>query len=138
MNQRMVHYVGGPADGYVELMEENHHPFLTSMSTDTDGYYGMDYQVAGQRIGGSDLELTKDDVIARWHQRSSSHDFMTGDTVIVKATGARATVFATTTHVNAGGTTDEGWTIAIDSNLTFVAADEIRIAVPEELNKDDS
>jgi hypothetical protein len=138
MTQRMVHYVGGPADGYVGLMEENHHPFIMSMKTDTDGYYGMDYQVAGQRIGASDLELTNDDVIARWHQRSSSHDFMTGDTVVVKATGARATVFATTTHVNADGTTDEGWTIAIDSNLTFVAADEIRIAVPEELNKGDS
>lgn len=138
MSERMVHYVGGPADGYVELMDEKHHPFVMSMSTDTDGYYGMDYQVAGQRIAASDLVLTSDDVIARWHQRPSSHDFMTGDTVIVKATGARAMVFASTTRVNADGTTDEGWTIAIDSNLTFVTADEIRIAVPEELNKDNS
>jgi hypothetical protein len=127
---------GGPADGHVQLMEENHHPFMMSMSTDTDGYYGMEYEVAGQRIGA--LELTSDDVIARWHQRSSSRDFMTGDTVIIKATGARATVFAPTTHVNANGTADEGWTIAIDSNLTFVAADEIRIAVPEELNNGDA
>lgn len=138
MSQHMVHYVGGPADGYVELMEEERHPFVVSMSTDTDGYYGMEYQVAGQRIGASHLELTSDDVIARWHQRSSPHDFMTGDAVIVKATGARAMVFAPTTHVNADGTTNEGWTIAIDSNLTFVAANEIRVAVPVELNKDDS
>ena len=138
MTQRMVHYVGGPADGYVQLMEEDHHPFVMSLSTDTDGYYGMEYQVAGQRIGESDLELTNDDVVARWHQRSSSHDFMTGDTVIVKATGARAKVFAPTTYVNDDGTTDEGWTIVVDSNLTFVAADEIRIAAPEELEEGDA
>jgi hypothetical protein len=65
---------------------------MPSMSTDTDGYYAMDYQVAGQSI--DDMELTEDDVIAQWHQRSSANDFMTGDTVIVKATGASATVFA--------------------------------------------
>lgn len=138
MTQRMVHYVGGPADGQVGLMEENHHPFVMSLNTDTDGYYAMEYQVAGQRIGAGDLELTNDDVVARWHQRSSSHDFMTGDIVIVKATSARATVFAPTTYINNDGTTDEGWTIAVDSNLTFVAADEIRIAAPEELNKGDA
>ncbi len=138
MTQRMVHYVGGPADGRVQLMEENHHPYVMSLSTDTDGYYGMEYQVTGQRIGTSDLELTNDDIIARWHQRSSSHDFMTGDTVIVKATGTLATVFGPTTYVNDDGTTDEGWTIAVDSNLTFVAADEIRIAAPEELNNGDA
>jgi len=131
----MVHYVGGPADGLTGLMDEKSHPFIMSMSTDTDGYYGMDYQVAGDRIGEGDLELTSDDVIARWHQRSCAHDFMTGDTVIVKATGARAMVFAPTTRINADGASDEGWRIAIDSNLTFVAADEIRIAVPEELDK---
>jgi hypothetical protein len=130
MSQRMVHFVGGPADGYVQLIDEKDHPFAMSMSTDTDGYYAMDYQVAGQRIGTGDLELTSDDVIARWHQRSSAHDFMTGDTVIIKATGARAMAFAPTTRVNADGTTNEGWMIAIDSNLTFVAADEIHIATP--------
>lgn len=27
MSQRMVHYLGGPADGYVELMEKEHQPF---------------------------------------------------------------------------------------------------------------
>lgn len=138
MTQRMVHYVGGPADGYVQLMENHRHPFMVSLSTDTDGYYGMEYQVAGQRIGASDLELTNDDVVARWHQRSSSHDFMTGDAVIVKASGDRATVFASTTYVNDDGTTDEGWTIAVDSNLTFVGAHEIRIAAAEELNKGDA
>lgn len=138
MNQRMVHFVGGPADGYVQLMDENTHPFAASMSTDTDGYYAMEYQVAGQHIGAGALELTSDDVIARWHQRSSAHDFMTGDTVIVKATGARAMAFAPTTYVNADGTTNEGWMIATGSNLTFVASDEIRIATPDELNKDDS
>lgn len=136
MSQLMVHFVGGPADGYLQLMDENDRPFAASMSTDTDGYYAMEYQVTGQRVG--DLDLTDDDVIARWHQRSSAEDFMTGDTVIVKATGARATAFAPTTYVNADGTTDEGWTIAIDANLTFVATDEIRIALPEELHKGDS
>ncbi len=132
MSERMVHFVGGPADGYVQLMEDEHHPFVVSMSTDTDGYYVMEYHVAGRRIG--DLELTNDDVIARWHQRSNAHDFMTGDTVIVKATGASAMAFAETTHVN-DGTADEGWTIVIDSKLTFVAADEIRMATPQELDE---
>lgn len=136
MSQRMVHYMGGPADGHVGLMEEEQHPFVVSMSTDTDGYYGMEYQVAGQHIG--DLELTSDDIIARWHQRSSAHDFMTGDTVIVKATGARATLFAPTSQVKADSTSDDGWTIAIDSKLIFVGVDEIRIAIAEELNTDDS
>jgi len=132
----MVHFLGGPADGYVQLMDEKDHPFAASMNTDTDGYYAMEYQVAGQRVG--DLILTDDDVIGRWHQRSSAYDFMTGDAVIVKATGARAMAFAPTTYVNADGTTDEGWTIAIGSNLTFVAPDEIRVALPEELNPSDS
>jgi hypothetical protein len=36
MNQRMVHYVGGPADGYVQLMGEDDHPFVVSFSKDTD------------------------------------------------------------------------------------------------------
>lgn len=109
-----------------------------SMSTDTDGYYAMDYQVAGQRIGVGDLEMTGDDVIARWHQRSSSHDFMTGDTVIVKATRERATAFASTARVNADGSTDEGWMIASGSNLTFVLTAEIRIATREEVGQDGS
>jgi hypothetical protein len=133
MSQRMVHFVGGPADGYVQLMDEKEHPFSVSMTTDTDGYYAMEYQVAGQSIG--DLELTGEDVIARWHQRSSAHDFMMGDTVIVKATGARAMAFGPTTRVHSDGTTDEGWTIAMGSNLTFVAADEIRTALPQELDR---
>lgn len=136
MSERMVHFLDGPADGYVQLMDEKEHPFAMSLDTDTDGYYAMDYQVAGQQIG--DLDLTTDDIIARWHQRSSVHDFMTGDTVIVKATGARATAFAPFTRVNADGTTEEGWTIAIDSNLTLVRADEIRIALSGELNKGES
>jgi len=132
----MVHFVGGPADGYLELMDEKDRPFAVSMSTDTDGYYGLDYQVGGQRIG--DLELTSDDVIARWHQRSSANDFTTGDMVIVKATGAHARVFASAARINADGTPDEGWMITIDSNLMFVAAAEIRIATPEELSRGDS
>lgn len=136
MSERMAHFLGGPADGYVQLMAENEHPFSISMNTDTDGYYGVEYDVAGQQVDG--LDLTDDDVIARWHQRSSAEDFMTGDTVVVKATGVRAMAFAPTTRVNANGGTDEGWTIAIGSNLTFVKAEEIRIARPEELNGSDS
>jgi hypothetical protein len=132
MSQQMVHFMGGAADGYLELVDEKDHPFVVSMSTDTDGYYGLDYQVSGQRI--ANLELTSDDVIARWHQRSSAHDFMAGDMVIVMATGARARVFASSGRVNGDGTTDEGWMIAIDSNLKFVAAAEIRIVTPEELS----
>ena len=132
----MVHYVGGPADGYVQLMDEGQQPFMVSMSTDTDGYYAMDYEVAGQRVGK--LELTNDDVIARWHQRSSGHDFDNRRHGHRQATGVHATVFATAVRANADGTTDEGWMIAIASDLTLVAADEIRIASAEELNRDDS
>lgn len=132
MCEQMVHFVGGPADGLMEIMDEKDHPFAVSMSTDTDGYYGLDYQVAGQHIG--DLELTSDDVIARWHQRSSAIDFMTGDTVIVIATGARANVFASAARINPDGTTDEGWMITVESNLIFVAAAEIRIATADELS----
>jgi hypothetical protein len=104
------------------------------MSTDTDGYYGLDYKVAGQQVG--ELILTDEDVIARWHQRSGAEDFMTGDVVIIKATGTHATAFAPTIRVNADGTTEEGWTVAVDSNLTFVMAEEMRIALPDELNDD--
>jgi hypothetical protein len=39
MPRRMVHYVGGPADGLVQLMKEDHHPFVMSLNSDTDGYY---------------------------------------------------------------------------------------------------
>ena len=105
------------------------------MSTDTDGYYGVEYNVAVQQADGLDLT---DDVIARWHQRSSAEDFVTGDTIVVKATGVRVIAFAPTTRVNANGETDEGWTIAIGSNLTFVKAEEIRIARSEELDGSDS
>jgi hypothetical protein len=138
MGQRMLHFVGGPADGYVQLIDEKDRPFLISMSTDTDGYYAMEYEVAGQHVGKGDLELTSDDVLARWHQRSSHHDFMAGDTVIVKASGARAVAFAPTTRVNSNGNTDEGWMIAVDSDLVFVGIDEIRIARPEELGENRS
>src|SRR5690349_20477624 len=113
MSERMVHYVGGPADGLVHLMDGSRHPFAMDMSTDTDGYYTMEYQVAGQHIG--DLELSGEDVIAQWHQRSSAEDFMTGDTVIVKATGVRAMVLAPTTYINDDGSRDEGWTVVVDS-----------------------
>lgn len=130
MSQRMVHYLGGPADGYVELMEKEHQPFMVSMTTDTDGYYAMDYEVAGRQIGK--LQLTDDDVIARWHQRSSAHDFMTGDTVIVKSTSDRATVLATTSRINPNGTINEGWTIVVGSKAIFVTKDEIRIATSSE------
>lgn len=136
MAQRMVHYVGGPLDGLAGLMEGNRHPFMISLNTDTDGYYVVEYQVAGQRIGVGDLTLTTDDVIARWHQRSSSEDFMTGDIAIIKATGERATVLAPTTYVNEDGTAEEGWTIRAGSALTFVTPDRIRIATAEELGED--
>ena len=88
MPQKMMHYVGGPLDGHVKLMQEDRHPFMVSLNTDTDGYYVMEYQVGGRRIGAGNLELTSDDIIARWHQRSSAQDFMTGDAVIVKDSGA--------------------------------------------------
>lgn len=100
------------------------------MTTDTDGYYAMDYEVAGRQIGK--LQLTDDDVIARWHQRSSAHDFMTGDTVIVKSTSDRATVLATTSRINPNGTINEGWTIVVGSKAIFVTKDEIRIATSSE------
>jgi hypothetical protein len=129
----MVHYVGGPADGRLGLMESSAHPFGMFLSTDTDGYYVMEYQVAGQRLG--DLELTSDDVIARWHQRSSDQDFVTGDVVIVKDTGARGTAFAPTTFVKDDGTTDERWMVSIDSRLVFVTPDQIRVATAQELDE---
>lgn len=133
MSEFMVHYVGGPADGCTELMDQAKQPITAYMTTDTDGYYAFDYEVSGQRIGVSGLELTNEDVIARWHQRSSACDFTDGDTVIIRATGARATAFAPTTRLHADGSAREGWTIAIEAKLIFVAADEIRIARPEEL-----
>jgi hypothetical protein len=92
----------------------------------------MEYQVAGQRIG--DLELTDEDVVAQWHQRSSPDDFMTGDTVIVKATGAYAMVLADAAQVHDDGTVIDGLMIIIDTNQAFVRADEIRIATAAELN----
>jgi hypothetical protein len=138
MAQRMVHYVGGPLDGLAGLMEGNRHPFMISLDTDTDGYYVMEYQVAGQRIGVGNLTLTTDDVIARWHQRSSSEDFMTGDIVIIKATGERVTVLAPTTYLNEDGTAEEGWTIKAGSSLTFVTPDRIRIATADELGENDT
>jgi hypothetical protein len=27
MNQCMVHFLGGPVDGYIQLINENEHPF---------------------------------------------------------------------------------------------------------------
>ena len=61
----------------------------------------MEYDVAGQQVDG--LDLTDDDVIARWHQRSSAEDFMTGDKVVVKATGVRAMAFAPTSGIQLAG-----------------------------------
>jgi hypothetical protein len=133
----MVHYVGGPLDGRVQLVNSGRHPFVVSVNTDTDGYYGMEYQVAGQRIGVADLELTSDDVIARWHQRSSADDFMTGDIVIVKETGVRAMAVAPMSVVYDDGTTDEGWSVSIEAQMVFVKPDEIRIATAQELNDQD-
>jgi hypothetical protein len=137
MPEKMVHYAAGPLDGQVELMQEDRHPFLVSWSADTDGYYAMEYQVAGQRIGASDRELTSDDIIARWHQRSSAQDFMTGDAVIVKDSGARGTAVGPMTVVNEDGTTEERWMVSVDSNLISVAPDQIRIATAGELSDDD-
>jgi hypothetical protein len=133
----MVHYVGGPLDGRVQLVNSGRHPFVVSVNTDTDGYYGMEYQVAGQRIGVADLELTSDDVIARWHQRSSADDFMTGDIVIVKETGVRAMAVAPMSVVYDDGATDEGWSVSIEAQMVFVKPDEIRIATAQELNDQD-
>jgi len=136
MPQKMVHYAGGPLDGLPQLINEDRHPFLVSPNTDTDGYYVMEYQVAGRRIGEGDLELTSDDIIARWHQRSSAQDFMTGDAVIVKDSGARGTAVASTTVVYDDGTTEERWFVRVDSKLISVAPDQIRIATPDELSDD--
>jgi hypothetical protein len=137
MPLRMRHYASGPLDGHVELMQEDRHPFVMSLNTDTDGYYVMEYQVGDRRIGAGDLELTSDDISARWHQRSSAQDFMTGDAVIVRDSGARGAAVAPTTVVNDDGTTEEGWMVSVDSNLIFVAPDQIRIATPEELSDDE-
>jgi hypothetical protein len=138
MPEKMLHYVGGPLDGQPpELVQADRHPFVMSLNTDTDGYYVMEYQVGGQRIGEGDLELTSDDIIARWHQRSSAQDFMTGDAVIVQDSGAGGTAVAPTTVVNDDGTTEEGWMVSVDSNLRFVAPDQIRIATAKELSDDD-
>jgi hypothetical protein len=134
-DDRMLHYLGGPADGRVEFIHGTRLPSAMVMRTDTDGLYVVEYPVTGQRV--DDLDLTEDDAIVRWHQRSSAHDFATGDTVIVKATGERATVFDSTTFYKADGTTEEGWSIYIGSNanaLTFVKAEEIRVALPKELD----
>jgi hypothetical protein len=133
----MLHHVGGPVDGRVLLMDDDRHPFVLSLNTDTDGYYVMEYQVAGQRIGAGDLKLTSDDIIARWHQRSSAQDFMTGDVVIVKDSGARGTAFLPMTYVNDDGSTEEGWMVSVDSKLISLAPDQIRVATSEELSDDE-
>ncbi|MGV9805566.1 hypothetical protein [Micromonospora chersina] len=118
-------------------MQEDEHPFVVSLNTEMDGYYVMEYQITGRRIGGGDLELTSGDIIAMWHQRSSAQDFMTGDKVIVKDTGARGVAFAPTTYVNDDGTTDEGWMVSIDSKLMFLAPQEIRIVTSQELSEEE-
>ena len=128
----MMHYLGGPADGRLELMQ-GQLPTGIVMRTDTDGQYAVEYPVTGQQA--NDLDLTDEDAIARWHQRSSAYDFASGDTVIVIATDDRAIVFAPTTHYNGDGTTEKGWTINIvgSASMNFVKADEIRVARPDEL-----
>jgi hypothetical protein len=128
----MLHYLGGPTDGRLELMQ-GRLPTSIIMRNDTDGYYAVEYPVTGQQANG--LDLTEDDAIARWHQRSDADDFTLGDTVIVEATGERATVFAPTARYNDDGTTEEGWTININGSkaMTFVKAEEIRVALPGEL-----
>jgi hypothetical protein len=135
--QRKVQFVGGPLDGRIGIMREDKHPFKLSLNTDTDGYYAMEYQVPGRTRSSVGAELTSEDVIARWHQRSSAQDFMTDDVVIVKDSGARGTAVAPTTVVNEDGTTEEPWLVSVDSNLISVAPDQIRIATPEELSEDD-
>lgn len=136
MDQRMLHYIGGPMDGLVQLTTAESHPFVITVNIDTDGYYAVQYQVAGQQIG--DLVLTQDDFVARWHQRNSADDFMTGDTVIVKATGARAMAFMPSTTVYEGGTSVSGWMIkTAEGSLIFALPDEIRVATAAELAEGD-
>lgn len=132
----MLHYVGGPLDGHVTLMDTSRHPFMISLRDDTDGYYVMQYQVAGRRIGEGDLTLTNDDVIAQWHQRSGPEDFQTGDIVIIVKTNERAKVFMPTTFVHDDGTTDDLWMVNVDGTERYVRPDEIRIARPGELPPD--
>jgi hypothetical protein len=80
-----------------------------------------------------DLTLTTDDVIARWHQRSSSEDFMTGDMVIIKATAERATVLAHTLRTSMGtGQQKKAGRSRPGPSLTFVTPDRIRMATADE------
>lgn len=128
---RQVHFQGGPLDGLTNLWEDDRHPFAISSDADTDGFYVVHHQVAGQRIG--DLTLTADDVVARWHQRNSPTDFQVGDTVVVKATGEMALAFAPMSTHFEGGEVVQGWLIVVGDKRRHVTPDEIRVATPEEL-----
>jgi hypothetical protein len=127
---RMVHYLGGPADGLTELLSESDHPFVVELTGDTDGFYIMRYTVAGRQLGG--LLLTTDDVLAEWHQRTSPTDFMSGDHVVVVASGEHGLLIGPHTTVYEGGGTDEGWLVQVAGRVVRYSADEIRIATPEE------
>ncbi len=128
-SERCIHYLGGPLDGHLQLTDSSRHPFAIDVNTDTDGYYALQYQAAGQRIG--DLTLTGEDIIARWHQRTSPTDFQVGDIVIVIATGERGTALAPLTQHSESGA-DAGWIVAVGDRSRFVHADEIRVATPSE------
>ena len=123
--------MGGPLDGSEALIAGERHPFAVSINTDTDGFYVIEHQVAGQRLGA--LERTQDDVIARWHQRSSPTDFTNGDAVIVKATGQQGMLLAQQISVHEDGTSDEGWLTEIGPDRKWFPADELRIATADEL-----
>jgi hypothetical protein len=132
--EQPVHFIGGPLDGALHLQETTSHPFGIFTSTDNNGFYALEYQVAGQRIG--DLTLTGDDIIARWRQRSSPEDFIVGDTVVVKDTGARATVVGPLTVCYEDGTTTDLWIIDCEGQRISVTPDQIRLPTADELNND--
>ncbi len=135
MAQRMRHYTGGPLDGHIEVVDDPPHPFLVEFSGTTDGYYVLEYQVAGRRLG--DLTLTADDMIARWRQRTSPTDFMTGDQVVVIATEQRGSVVAPWTRVFEDGPPEEGWMVSDGTRVVFVVAEQIRLLTAEELRGED-
>lgn len=113
-------------------------PFVISLQSDTDGYYAIEYQVAGRRIGAGHLVLTSDDIVAQWHHRSGPEDFHSGDEVIVKESGARAMALAPISIVHNDGRVDEMWLIVTDDEQRHVRPDQIRVALPEELDQGDT
>lgn len=121
----------------MQLIESEYHPFAISVNSDTDGFYVVRYQVFGRaRIG--EFMLTSDDIIARWHQRTSRSDYLTGDIVVLVDSGNIATLISPVTIHNDDGSTIEGWFIVEDGQRRFVTKDQIRIATADEVSGDEN